>query len=256
MSPFRPSSGARGGSESVAIRLAPDSLSASPRQVNRYAGGSRYQPVGARQGLVRAAIATAGQLITPALVYAVHPVASWFPDGSLILHNGLAVQLPLKERDPDTGYVAAIVCTLGPELEETCRQLIRQRKVLEAIFLDAAGTAFLEALSQQAYELLRGRAHSDGLFPGCQFAPGYGTMPMTEQSLLFRLVNAMAIGVQLSRHLIMTPSKSLSFFVTLTNERSSAKNTYKCRACSMKDCRFRLQPGGGPEDRSPRSSRA
>ncbi len=232
----------------MAIRLAPDSLPASPRQVNRYAGGSRYQPDDTRHGLVRAAIATAGQLITPALVYAVHPVASRFADGTLTLHNGLTVQLPSNERDLDTGYVAAIVCTLGPGLEETCRQLSRQGNVLEALFLDAAGVALLEALGDHAYELLGQRARADRVFASCRFAPGYGSMPITEQSLLFRLVDAGAIGVQLNRHLVMSPYKSLSFFTILSPERSSARNVYKCQACSLQDCRFRRQPGGKPED--------
>jgi hypothetical protein len=253
MSSSGPYPDAGGGSESVAIRLAPDSLPASPRQVNRYAGGNRYQPDDTRHGLVRAAIATAGQLITPGLVYALHPVASRFADGSLTLHNGLAVQLPLNGSDLDTGYVAAIVCTLGPGLEETCRQLNRQGKVLEAFFLDAAGVALLEALGDHAYGILAQRAGADGFFASCRFAPGYGSMSITEQSLLFQLVDAGAIGVQLNRHLVMRPCKSLSFFSSLTRVRSSAGNVYKCQACSLKDCRFRLQPGGEPEERRPQS---
>ncbi len=256
MSSSGPLSGAGGGFESVAIRLAPDSLSVSPRQVNRYAGGSRYQPDDTRHGLVRAAIATAGQLITPALVYAVHPVASRFADGTLTLHNGFAVQLPLIERDLDAGYAAATVCTLGPGLEETCRQLSRQGSVLEALFLDAAGVALLEALGDHAYELLGQRARADKFFASCRFAPGYGSMPITEQSQLFRLVDAKAIGVKLNRQLVMSPCKSLSFFTILSPERISARNVgnvYKCQACSLKDCRFRLQPGGKPEDCGPPS---
>lgn len=246
-----PPSGAGSGSESVTVRPAPHRLLASPRQVNRYAGGNRYQPDETRLRLVQAAIATAGRLITPALVYAVHPVANPFADGRLTLHNGLAVQLPVNERDPDTRYLAAIVCTLGPELEEAGRQLSRQGKVLESLFLDAAGVALLEALGDHAYELLAQRAGADGFFPRCRFAPGYGNMPITEQSLLFRLVDTGAIGVQLNQHLVMRPYKSLSFFSTLTRTRGAAENIYKCQACSLKDCRFRRLPGGGPEDCAP-----
>ena len=126
MSSSGPSPGAGGGSKFVTIRLAADNLFTSPRQVCRYAGGTRYRPDAARQALVQTAIASAGKLIKPALIYAVHPVDTRFADGRLTLHNGLAVQLPLNESDLDIGYVAAIVCTLGSELEETCRHLNRQ----------------------------------------------------------------------------------------------------------------------------------
>lgn len=245
--------GPGGSSESRVIRLAPESLAASPRQVTRYAGGSRYQPDGTGQSLVQAALVSAGRLITPALVYSVHPVASRSPDGSLRLNNGLSVNLPFNEPDSDTGYLAAIVCTLGPGLGEACRQLGRQRNFLEALFLDAAGTALLEGLGEHTYDLLGAQAQTDGFFAGCRFAPGYGSMPMSEQSLLFRLVDAGAIGVKLNSHLVMRPYKSLSFFSILNRERSSARKVYKCQACSLKDCRFRVHPGDKSGDCSPPS---
>ena len=251
MSSSGPLTGAQRGSKFVAVRLAPDKLFTSPRQVCRYAGGTRYQPDAARQALVQAAIASAGKLIKPALVYAVHPVASRLTGGKLTLHNGLAVQLPLNERDLDIGYVAAIVCTLGSELEETCPQLHRQGKVLEALFLDAAGVALLEALGDRAHKLLDQRARADGYVAACRFAPGYGNMPISEQALLFRLVVAGAIGVRLNRHLIMHPYKSLSFFSILTRAGSSPRPVYKCQACSLKDCRFRRQPRKKPADCGP-----
>jgi hypothetical protein len=240
MSPSEPFARVPGAAASVAIRLAPESLPVAPREVNRYAGGSRYQPDSARRGLAREALATAGQLITPALVYAVHMAVNRSPAGALELHNGCSVSLPGKLPDSQAGCLAALVCTLGPGLEEAGRDLHRQGKILEALFLDAAGTALLEALGQRAYDLLGARARLHGLFPGCRFAPGYETMPLTEQALLFRLVDAAAIGVRLNRHLVMIPNKSLSFFVTLSDEKSSAQNVYKCRACSIKDCRYRL----------------
>lgn len=247
MSLSEPVSVTRDAGESVALGLAPASLSVSPRQVNRYAGGSRYQPDGMGAGLAQDAMATARRLISPALVYAVHPVASQSPPGTLKLSGDHAVSLPLAEPKLQAASLAAIICTLGPALEAAGRQLTRKGKVLEALFLDAAGTALLENLGEHAYALLADRIKAQGLFPGCRFAPGHETMPMSAQSLLFQLVDARAIGVHLNRHLVMTPTKSLSFFVTLTKERSPAGNTDKCGACSIKGCRFRLLPAGPGE---------
>ena len=252
MNPSESFTSVPGAAASVTIRLAAETLSADPGQVNRYAGGSRYRPDGARRGLAREALAAAGQLITPALVYAVHPVSSRSPSGRVELHNGCSVSLPAGVTDSPTACLAALVCTLGPGLEEACRRLHRQGQVLEALFLDAAGTALLEALGERAYDLLGARARPQGLFLWCRFAPGYESIPLTEQALLFRLVDAAAIKVRLNRHLVMTPNKSLSFFVTLTDEKSSAQNIYKCQACSIKDCRYRLpRPGQTPDHHIP-----
>ena len=251
MNPSVPAPAAWDTAVSVARGLTPASLSVSPRQVNRYAGGSRYRPDGRGDGLAREAMAAAGQFISPALVYAVHPVVSQSPPGTLTLSGDQAVSLPLSAPGLRAASLAAIVCTLGPELEAAARQLTREGKVLEALFLDAAGIALLENLGERAYALLADRAQARGLFPGCRFAPGHETMPMTEQSLLFKLVDARAIGVHLNRHLVMIPNKSLSFFVTLTRERGPAGNTDKCRACSIKGCHFRLVPKRPGEVRGP-----
>jgi hypothetical protein len=218
----------------------PGELSASLRQVARYAGGKGYE-LDARTGdIAAAAIERAGSLATPAFAYAVHRAVDLSDDGSLQLENGTTLKLPVRERDRHIKYLAALICTIGPSLEKTCSELARQGDFPGSLFLDAAGTAMLEDLSIQASRFFSDYAESAGLAAGCLFAPGYMDMPISDQGLLFQLVDGECIGVSLNSKMIMKPSKSLAFFIRLTADESSARHVYKCVACPAKECPFRL----------------
>lgn len=222
------------------VRFTPETVSTTPAQVARYAGGIHYRLDSSRAGLVASVIDLAGHLIDPAMIYAVHPVMRLTPERDLVLQGDLSLTLPAQELDPHTQYIAAAVSTIGPAVETKCRQLIKQGNFLQSLFLDAAGVALLEALGDQSYEILSARARALGLFTGCRFGPGYGNMPLSTQGLLFNLVNGEKIGVHLNQHMVMKPGKSLSFFVRFTSDETSARNVYKCQACPDKECGFRM----------------
>jgi hypothetical protein len=234
---------------SVVVRFSPDAITTTPQQVCRYAGGAGYKTNSDTINLVSRTIEQARQLITPALVYAIYPVSEVLADGTLVLQNRVSLVLPPHERDFHTRHVAAVVCTLGKELEITGRHLAEQGEFLESLFLDAAGVALIEALAQIAYELLSHKARKEKLYMGCRFAPGYTGMPLSNQSLLFDLVDGAAIGVNLNKRWVMTPNKSLSFFLRLTTRKTRLRDVYKCEICPVTDCRFRISraPAASPK---------
>ena len=222
------------------VHFVPQTFTLKPEQVARYAGGSRYKLDSKMNDLALLTIDQATDLIAPAMVYALHPVITLSPEGILFLKNGLSVTLPLPEQDSQTKYLTAVICTIGPALEETCRELTKQGDLLHAVFLDAAGVSLIEAVSERAREFIYQQAREKGFFVGCRFAPGYGGMPMMDQSFLFSLVDGTAIGVSLNKSMVMTPNKSLSFFVRFTSEKTSSGDILKCQGCQVKDCKFRV----------------
>jgi len=224
------------------VHFAPDTIITTSQHVCRYAGGVGYKMNRDTANLVSRTLQRARQLITPALVYAIHPVSELSADGTLILQNKISLVLPPHERDVHTRYVAAVICTLGEALEITCRKLAEQGEFLQSLFLDASGVALIEALADRAYKLISQKAGKENLYVGCRFAPGYAGMPMSSQTLLFNLVDGAAIGVKLNTHLTMKPSKSLSFFIRLTDCKTSLRGIYKCEICPVTDCNFRIRP--------------
>ena len=223
------------------VRFVPETFTLKPEQVARYAGGSRYKMDSKMNDLAMITIDRATDLIAPAMVYALHPVIALSLSGAFLLKNGLSVTLPPHQQDPQTKYLAAVICTIGPALEQTCRELTKQGDLLHAVFLDAAGVSLIEAVGEQAHEIISQHAREKKLFVGCRFAPGYGGTPMTEQSLLFSLVHGTAIGVSLNKSMVMTPNKSISFFVRLTSEDTTSGNIVKCQSCEARDCKFRIE---------------
>jgi len=226
---------------STVVHFAPDAIITTSQQVCRYAGGVGYKMNSDTANLVSWTLQQARQLITPALVYAIHPVSEHLADGTLLLQNRISLALPPQERDVHTRYIAAVICTLGKALEIACRQLAKQGKFLESTFLDASGVALLEVLAERAYEVISQKARREDLYVGCYFAPGNVGMPMSSQTLLFNLVDGAAIGVKLNTHLIMNPNKSLSFFIRLTDHKTPLRGIYKCEICQVTDCSFRIR---------------
>ena len=226
--------------QSTVIRFLPGAIYATPKDVIRYVAGSSYKEHAKLDDLVPAAIEQAIHLACPVLIYALHRVRAVDVRGKLILGNGLCLEVPQAEREPDTRYLASCVCSLGEALENTCRRLSGQGQLLQAMVLDAAGVSLLDGLVNTSHEELRQRAREIGLFAGCPFGPGYQDMPMEAQLLLFQLVDACAIKVKLNEGLVMAPMKSTSFFVRWGERERPSGPSSKCRRCKLKHCRFRI----------------
>lgn len=219
--------------ETIIIQTDPKDILISPEQVARYAGGSRYRPDDEMATLIETALETAMARIAPAFAYALHevdPPSNAEADGGGPIHR------------------AAAVCTLGPDLEAEAKQLGAAGDPVAALFLDAAGTAMLEALAGRARSHLADAAREAGLYAGNRYGPGYCGMAMTDQPLLFGQVDAARIGVRLTESGMMIPVKSLSFWVDWQTAPSAASETYKCRRCTLKECAYRMHsdPGAIP----------
>ena len=199
--------------------------------------------------IVNSVLGRLREWIAPAVVYALYPVTRCDEEGTLHLENGLSVNTPGHQKQSEAKYLAAVVCTIGPALEAACKDFSADGDSLRALFLDAAGVAALEALSERAFDLIRERADSLGLSAGCRFAPGCMDFPMERQAVLYRLADGERIGVHLNSSMVMEPNKSVSFFVMLMEGSASGTRVYKCRDCELLDCQFRV--GGGRSDCQP-----
>jgi len=221
---------------SIAVKLRFKDLSVTPEDVARYAGGSHYRPDAERKKLAADILKCAATLAQPAFVYAAQHIDNLDPE------HGVSLFLPRDKPDAGTVFIAAAVCTIGHELENEASKLMAQGKALDALFLDAAGVALLEALSDEVHSHLKNEAAKNGLFAGCRFGPGYGNIPVDAQKSLFESVNPESIGVQLKASGILYPLKSLSFWVTWNSQPPPEGSTYKCQNCALKNCAYRIVP--------------
>lgn len=229
--------------ETETIQIGIDQLHVSPREVGRYAGGSRYRLDDRMKALAEEMLEKAKQLVAPVFTYAVHPVKSNNLNTGPQLKSGSYVEIPEEEKDPQTAALVPVVCTLGSGLEDETHRLMKNGELLTAMFLDAAGVAHLELLGHGARQHVKKKVSGRGLFAGCPFGPGYNDMPLDSQAQLFEHVDAKGIGVQLNDNGVMLPMKSISFWLRITRDKKAAEDYgYKCRNCDMENCLYRKLP--------------
>ncbi len=142
-----------------------------------------------------------------------------------------------------TARVAVALCTVSGALEDESRGRGERGQVLDAMLLDAFGSAAAEA----AADALNGRiciwAHEQGLYPAPRISPGYGRWDVRAQADLLGLLPAAGVGVRLTPSSMLVPHKSVSFAVRFPEKRPAATSrVHKCRHCGLLDCPYREAP--------------
>lgn len=218
----------------MAVKFGFHDLPVTPETVARYAGGSHYRPDAERKKLAAELLEEASTLVQPAFVYGVRHI------NTLDSEKGFPGFGPPDNPAAGAIFMAAAVCTLGPALENAISKLGARGKYLDALFMDAAGVALVEALSDKAHTHLGKEAAKAGLFAGCRFGPGYENIPLSAQQYLFKSVHPEVIGVSLKSSGVLSPLKSSSFWVPWTSQPSAHGSSYKCQTCKMLNCAYRV----------------
>jgi len=131
--------------------------------------------------------------------------------------------------------IAAVVCTIGPALEEYAASL---DDLVLALALDGLGNAAVEALGQQVCGRLAERAQARGLTASAPLSPGEPEWPVeVGQPQIFALLDPSRAGITLTSGGMMIPKKSVSFVVGIGPEMAQ---TDLCELCSLRErCRYR-----------------
>lgn len=151
-------------------------------------------------------------------------------DGFEVSSKGLASNLAGCQRAVILG------ATVGVGLD----RLIAKYSLLSparAVMLQALGAERIESLCDlfcRWYEAER----NVGLKP--RFSPGYGDLSLECQKDIFsRLDLTKHLGVTLNGSLLMSPSKSVTAFAGITDEKYYNCNRDKCTYCENKGCAYR-----------------
>jgi hypothetical protein len=133
--------------------------------------------------------------------------------------------------------IIAVLCTIGPELENEIGQLLSSDPVL-ALALDGLGNAAVERITQQVCERVGKQAQSKGWMASTPISPGQMGWPVEiGQPQIFSLLDSSRIGVSLTPSWMMIPKKSHTFAIGLGKEMSQ---TDLCELCSLREkCHYR-----------------
>ena len=191
----------------------------------------------ALRGRVERAADELAESLTPRWVWRAFPLrhtdAGEALDGCEVLLTGALAARMLRSCDT----AVLLCCTLGLAFERRLRALER-RDMGEAVILDACGSAWVESGCDMAERELAERFAPRHLTD--RFSPGYGDLPLSLQpSVLAALDAERRLGIHLSESFLMTPSKSVTAVLGVSDEPQPAR-VRGCGYCAMREsCEYR-----------------
>ncbi len=172
------------------------------REVLRYAGVRGEAPD--LEPLLSECIRESAEVLSPRTCYAGFPLR--ITDGLSDLTFAEIRSTSLQKALEGCRNVLVFAATLGLELD---RRIVRAEVAspTKALLLQAIGAERVEALCDSLQAFLR----EQGIITRPRVSPGYGDIPLAFQQDLFRaLMPEKHIGLTLTEHLLMTPTKSVT----------------------------------------------
>lgn len=155
---------------------------------------------------------------------------------SIFLPKGNDIRHLLK----DSHEAVLMAATLGARSE---RLLLRYqaRSSADAVIMDAALSAAIEAVCDEQEQLLRDEYGKSELYLTDRFSPGYGDMPIEQtKEICAVLQTEKTIGLTVSHSGIMIPRKSVTAMIGVSRF-AQERRPSACAICSMREtCALRI----------------
>jgi hypothetical protein len=176
-------------------------------------------------------------------------LAELWPKALGLLHPRGAHRVVERSRAAAAGMpeaaarVGVAVCTIGPDLEEASAACAARGELLDALLLDAVGSAAAEAAADSLNLTLCTVAADAGVHAAPRVSPGYGSWDVSFQGKLLALLPARELGITLTTGQMMVPRKSVSFAVSFEERQPKGHRAGSaCERCGLERCRHRLVP--------------
>jgi len=138
--------------------------------------------------------------------------------------------------------VALFLCTIGPQMENWSKELIKEGEFLKGYMVDAIASESVEQAMEQTHNHLEQHMRKEGLGITNRFSPGYCKWPVADQHKFFSLLPAGFCGITLTDTSLMIPIKSVSGIIGIGPE--AKRLDYACKICDDTSCyRKKIVPG-------------
>ena len=156
------------------------------------------------------------------------------PEAGMTLPGELAEKMLA---DCDTAVL--LVCTLGAGFDRLEKEW-EARDMARAAVMDTCGSAWTEAVCDEAEQEIRGRF--PGRFLTDRFSPGYGDLPLSLQADFLRALDAgRKLGITANGSFLLLPCKSVTAVIGLSDRPQGAK-IRGCAYCSLREnCEYRTR---------------
>lgn len=199
-------------------------------------------------------VASEAELCLTRLLEETEPKTVWrrFPlelkNGDIVRIEGMEIRSSALYRNlAGCREVFLMAATLGLSPDRLTARAQVAGRVSRAVMLQAAAAALIEEVCDELNEQLRIEAAREGKSLRPRFSPGYGDFRLEHQTELFRILEVQKrIGVTLTEHLLMMPSKSVTAVIGISDTPPDTQCgeqgdglTSGCGTCDRTDCSFR-----------------
>ena len=175
--------------------------------------------------------------LPPKFIYRAFPL-EFGADGVTLAGSGVTLTGGLAKKMLQGCDTAVLLCcTLGMAFEQRLRAMER-RDMGKAVILDACGSAWVESGCDAAEREIAKRFAPRYLTD--RFSPGYGDLPLSLQPAVLAALDAQRrLGIHLSDSFLMTPSKSVTAVIGVSDKPQPAW-VRGCGYCAMRGkCEYR-----------------
>ena len=192
-------------------------------------------------GILTELQARAVELFQPMYQYAIFPIRSIDQEeqtvtlGSMHVFHGEGIVEALRY----STQAAIFLVTLGHPIVKEIERLNRV-DVSRSFFLDVLSSVAVENLAEQVHLEIAHLILGQGLYVGHRYSPGLCDWDLTQQRVLFSLLDSSVLSVQLTDHCMMIPRKSVSAIIGAGRERVEMVIS-PCGYCKRTDCMARRE---------------
>jgi hypothetical protein len=106
-----------------------------------------------------------------------------------------------------------VAATIGDGLSRGTEALMRERRMTEALILDAFGSEAVEEVVNELCNLLQRTAVLKNMDMTMRFSPGYGDWRLETQGAVLDELDAARIGIGISPRFVLIPEKSITAII-------------------------------------------
>ncbi len=201
------------------------------KEVERYLGYRGLTTIDEKmQSVIEDCIREMEEAMTPRCIYKTFPI-EW--NGESCEFAGIRVELGNLTRNlKGCKEIVMLAVTIGPGADRLVKRS-EIRDMLKAYTYQAVGAAAVEAWCDEVNERIKQEAADKELYARPRFSPGYGDFPLEVQKDFERILEMpKSIGVSLSESLLMTPTKSITAVIGLSDKATDCHRA-GCEECNM-----------------------
>lgn len=130
-------------------------------------------------------------------------------------------------------YVA--LCTIGTAVDERVRSYQADGRHFEMLIFDEIGSWAVDQVRQRIYSDVQAQLAETGRRTSSPLSPGESSWPIREQRIIFKLLDATQVGIELGQGDLMSPMKSLSMIFGAGSREMGSEGLTNCDFCSIQD---------------------